>query len=132
MAERDYYPAGVYNDANAPFNEPADPDPIKVECDTVVALRKTITVETDNYTADYDEKSGNYDIDLLDTYDDLAEKAGEQHYSLTDLLEVLALYIKNDIHAPSIPDAHKKELRNMLADAEGWEVDCVEIDDYEI
>ena len=74
MRDSDYYPAGAYNDPNAPYNEPADPDPIEVECDTVVTLRKTITVETCNYAPDYDEESGNYGINLFDDCIDLANK----------------------------------------------------------
>lgn len=129
MAERDYYPAGAYNDPNAPYNEQAEPDPIEVECDTAVTLRKFIVVETDNYTLDFDEESGNYDIDLNDDCIDLANKVEEQHYSLTDLLNELVKYIKNDLCA-DIPEKRKRELREMLADAEGWEECCVEVDEY--
>lgn len=132
MCNPDYYPMGAYNDPNAPFNEPTDPDPIEVECKVSVTLQKAVIVETDNYSIDYDEESGNYDIDLHDSYNELAEKAGEQHYSIPDLLAELARYIKNDIAAPAIPDSHKNTLRKMLADAEGWELDCVEVDDYKI
>ena len=130
MRDADYYPAGAYSDPNAPYNEPADPDPIEVECEVSVTLQKTITVETDNYTLDFDEESGNYDIDLLDSYCELAEKAGEQHYSLTQLLAELVKYLKNDLCA-DLPEKRKRELRNMLADAEGWELDSIEVDDYE-
>ena len=128
MLERDYYPAGAYSDPNAPYNQPADPDPIEVECDTVVTLRKTITVETCNYTPDYDE-DGSFDIELFDGCIDLANKVEEQHYSLTDLLNELVKYIKNDLCA-DIPEKRKRELREMLADAEGWEEYCVEVDEY--
>lgn len=131
MADKDYYPMGAYNDQNAPFNEPADPDPIEVECKVSVTLQKAVTVETDNYSLDYDEESGNYDIDLHDSYNELAEKAGEQHYSLTELLTELIGYIKRDLRA-DIPENRKRELREMLADAEGWVLDCVEVDDYKI
>ena len=130
MSAADYYPAGAYNDPNAPYNQPSDPDPIEVECDTVVALRKTITVETDNYTPDYDD-DGSFDIELFDNCIDLANKVEEQHYSLDDLLGELIGYIKRDLCA-DIPDKRKRELRQMLADADGWELDCVEVDDYEI
>lgn len=131
MCNPDYYPMGAYNDPNAPFNEQTDPDPIEVECKVSVTLQKAVIVETDNYSIDYDEESGNYDIDLHDSYNELAEKAGEQHYSLTELLTELIGYIKRDLCA-DIPEKRKRELREMLADAEGWEEYCVEVDDYEI
>ena len=131
MSDKDYYPMGAYNDPNAPYNEASDPDPIEVECEVSVTLQKTVTVETDNYSKDFDEESGNYDIDLHDGYSELAEKAGEQHYSLTQLLAELVKYIKNDLCA-DLPEKRKRELREMLADAEGWEEYCVEVDDYEI
>ena len=130
MRDSDYYPAGAYNDPNAPYNQPSDPDPIEVECDTVVTLRKTIIVETDNYTPDYDD-DGSFDIELFDNCIDLANKVEEQHYSLDDLLNELVKYLKNDLCVQSIPEKRKRELREMLADAEGWEVDSVEVDDYE-
>ena len=129
MRAADYYPAGAYSDHNAPFNEPSEPDPIEVECEVSVTLQKTVTVETDNYTLDFDEESGNYDIDLLDDCIDLANKVEEQHYSLYDLLGELVKYIKNDLCA-DIPDKRKRELRQMLADADGWELDSIEVDDY--
>lgn len=130
MSDKDYYPMGAYNDANAPFNEPSTPDPIEVECDTVVALRKTVIVETDNYSPDFDEESGNYDITLFDDCIDLANKVEEQHYSLDDLLGELIGYIKRDLCA-DIPEKRKRELREMLADAEGWKLDSIEVGDYE-
>ena len=130
MRDADYYPAGAYNDHNAPYNEASDPDPIEVECDTAVTLRKTITVETDNYALDFDEESGNYDIDLHDDCIDLANKVEEQHYSLGVLLGELIGYIKRDLCA-DIPEKRKRELREMLADAEGWAVDSVEVDEYD-
>lgn len=129
MRDSDYYPAGAYNDANAPFNEPAEPDPIEVECDTAVTLRKTVTVETGNYAPEYDD-DGSFDIELFDDCIDLANKLEEQHYSLDDLLNELVKYIKNDLCA-DLPEKRKRELRQMLADAEGWELDSIEVDDYE-
>ena len=129
MAERDYYPAGAYNDPNAPYNEVSDPDPIEVECKVSVTLQNTVTVETDNYTLDFDEESGNYDIDLNDDCIDLANKVGEQHYSLDYLLSELVKYIKNDLCA-DIPEKRKRELREMLTDAEGWVLEFIEVDEY--
>lgn len=122
------YPPGA-DTPDAPWNEVEIPE-IEVRCEVSVTLtKKDLSVFTDNYINNGDECGDEYEI--LDSYNELAEKVGEQHYSLTDLLNELADYIKRDLCA-DLPEKRKRELREMLADAEGWEEYCVEVDEYEI
>ena len=78
------YPPGA-DTPDAPWNQPADPDPIDVVCDTCVTLRKSITVTTTNYEADRDETG--CDITLNDGYQELEQHVKEQHTSLTAMLD---------------------------------------------
>ena len=129
MSAADYYPAGAYNDHNAPYNEVDAPE-IEVRCDVSITMSKKETpVFTDNYINNGDEYGDEYEV--LDSYSELAERYNDQHYSLTELLEELAKYIKNDLCSPTIPNSRKRQLREMLGDIEGWDVDSVEVDDYE-
>jgi len=56
MRDRDYYPAGAYDDPNAPYNQSEQPDKdFGVTCSQT--LSKEVTVTTNKYTleCDYDE-----------------------------------------------------------------------------
>lgn len=130
MRDRDYYPAGAYNDPNAPYNQ-HDNDPIEVDCDTVVSLRKTITVETTNYYEEFDDETGASDIHLMDGYNDLEEYVGKQHIALTDLLEELAKYINGELQG-DISNTRKCQLRRMLEDCQDWEQDYIEVEDHQL
>ena len=130
MTERDYYPAGAYSDPNAPFNQPADPDPIDVACDTCVTLRKEIIITTDNYWIEADEE-GWSDTHLEDGYKDIEKHIRKQHTSLVDLLGELKKYIQGEMNG-EISNARKRELEQMLADCQGWSEDYFEIEDYTI
>lgn len=56
MRDLDYYPAGAYNDANAPYNEVEAPD-IEVTATVNIAMTKDIVVTTDQYTIDEDGRT---------------------------------------------------------------------------
>lgn len=130
MRDSDYYPAGAYNDANAPYNQHEN-EPIEVDCDTCVTLRKTITVETTNYYEEWDDETGASDINLLDGYNDLEEYVGKQHIALTDLLEELAKYINGELQG-DISHTRRCRLRQMLEDCQGWEQDYIEVEDHQL
>lgn len=129
MSDRDYYPAGAYNDANAPYNQ-RDDEPIEVICDTVVSLRKTITVDTTNYHTEYDDETGACGIEIDDGYADITDRITDQHHSITDLLGELAKYINRELQG-DITHERRWELRRMLEDCEGWEDEDVDVENYE-
>lgn len=130
MRDRDYYPAGAYDDPNAPYNQPADNDPIEVVCDTCITLRKDIVVETTNYWVEYDEEGYN-ETHLEDGCRDLAKLVKEQATPLTKMLDELAKYIKGELAGADISKSRKRELEQMLEDCQGWSQDLIEVDDYE-
>ena len=111
MRDCDYYPAGAYYDANAPWNQVEVPD-IEVKCVTTMPLQKTVTVMTDNYMVDEDDY-----IDLLDSYGDLRERVLDQHYDIPTLLEELAKYIKGELESGNLSYQRKQELKDMLMTA---------------
>lgn len=130
MSDRDYYPLGAYNDPNAPYNQPGDPDPIEVVCDTCVTLRKDIVVWTTNYWFE-DDGEGYTETHLEDGCRDLAKLVKEQATPLTKMLDELAKYIKGELAGADISKARKRELEQMLEDCQGWSEDLIEVDDYE-
>ena len=122
------YPPGA-DTPDAPWNQPADPDPIDVVCDTCVTLRKSILVTTNNYDVEGDETG--CDITLLDGYKELEQHVKEQHTSLTAMLNELAKYIKGEL-AGGVTGQRKWDLQQMLEDCQGWEEDYFEIEDHEL
>jgi hypothetical protein len=129
MRDRDYYPAGAYNDPNAPYNE-VDPEPIEVNVKVAQCLCREAVVTTKNYDLSYDEECGGYDTELHDGYADLLRYYQDQHKSIPELLDELAKYIRQEL-AGGVEHQRKWELEQMLEDCEGWTVDGTEIDDYE-
>ena len=128
MRMSDYYPAGAYNDTNAPYNEVELPD-IEVSCEVSITLTKNdAPVFTDNYVNDGDEYGDEYDV--LDSYSELAEKYDDQHYCMTGLLDELAKYIKGELQG-DISRGRRNELERMLEDCQGWEEGDTDIEDYE-
>ena len=127
MRDRDYYPAGAYNDLNAPFNEVYVPD-IEVSCEVSITLiKKVAPVSTDNYINNGDEYGDEYEV--MDSYQELADKYDDQHYSLTGLLQHLAKYIRGELQG-DISRGRRNELERMLEDCQGWEEGDTEIEDY--
>lgn len=129
MRDCDYYPAGAYNDPNAPYNEVELPD-IEVSCEVTVTLtKKDAPVFTDNYIDESDDE-GYKGYEVLDSYQELADKYDDQHYSLTGLLDELAKYIRGELQG-DISRGRRNELERMLEDCQGWEEGDTDIEDYE-
>ena len=80
MRDSDYYPAGAYNDPNAPYNEVELPE-IEVTATVNIAMTKDIVVTTDQYTMDEEGHR-----ELLTSYSDIEELIGKQHKSIPELL----------------------------------------------
>lgn len=128
MRSSDYYPAGAYNDPNAPYNEVEVPE-IEVNCEVSITLtKKDAPVSTDNYINNGDEYGDEYEV--MDTYQELADKYDDQHYSLTGLLDELAKYIRGELQG-DITRGRRNELERMLEDCQGWVEGDTDIEDYE-
>ena len=129
MRERDFYPPGAYNDPNAPYNEVELPD-IEVSCEVSITLtKKDAPVFTDNYIDESDDE-GYKGYEVLDSYQELADKYDDQHYSLTGLLDELAKYIRGELQG-DISLSRRNELERMLEDCQDWEEGDTDIEDYE-
>ena len=130
MRDRDYYPAGAYNDPNAPYNEVELPD-IEVSCEVTVTLtKKDAPVFTGNYIDESDDE-GYEGYEVLDTYQELADKYNAQHYSISWMLQQLARYIEQELKDDGITMARRNELSKMLEDCQGWVEGDTDIEDYE-
>lgn len=129
MRDCDYYPLGAYNDPNAPYNEVELPD-IEVSCEVSITLtKKDAPVFTGNYIDESDDE-GYEGYEVLDTYQELADKYDDQHYCLTGLLDELAKYIRGELQG-DISRGRRNELSKMLEDCQDWEEGDTDIEDYE-
>ena len=117
----DYYPAGAYNDPNAPWNKVDKPE-IMVKCDVMVSvIREGVPVITDNYTRDEDGIVV-FQEHLTDDYENC-------HHDIPKLLGELAKYIRGEL-AGDISRERRNELEDMLADCQGWRTEMTSIEDY--
>lgn len=123
------YPPGA-DTPDAPWNQPSDPDPIELECDTCITLRKEITVETSNYWTESDAE-GYTETHLEDNYKDVEKLINDQHTSLIKMLDELAKYVKGELAGGDVSNSRKRELEQLLEDCQGWSVDLIEIEGYE-
>ena len=123
MASSDYYPAGAYNDPNAPYNQKTI-EPIDVNADVTITLQNTLTVTTDNYAVDEDG------IDLLDKYSDIEELISKQHNSIPAMLTELEKYINKELADGCSTTIRRWYLERMLEDCRGWEQTELEVDDF--
>lgn len=130
MSDKDYYPAGAYNDPNAPFNEPADPDPIDINVMAVLRVSHETIVSTENYSETWDEE-GYHERELFDKNSDIERLYNEQHKTIPQLFDELARYINCELLSDGLSRSRRQELQDMLADCKGWTVEEVEIDDYD-
>lgn len=120
------YPAGS-DTPNAPWNQ-RENDPVDIETDITVSLVNRVIVKTTNYT-EYQDEEG-CDFDLHDGHKDIENRYKEQHRSIPDLLAELAKYIRGELAGAVISGSRKHELKMMLDDCQGWQVDNIEIEDY--
>lgn len=129
MRDSDYYPAGAYNDANAPYNEVNTPD-IEVTCHVSVNLVKDVPVMTDKYLVENDEEDGSDHIELIASYSDMETEYRKQHRTVPELLSELSKYINGEL-AGGVTGSRKWELQEMLADCQGWTEEFLEIEEFE-
>lgn len=124
------YPPGA-DTPDAPWNQ-VEPDPIDVNVVAKVTLVHNAKVTSTNYDAYTDEEDGSCNEKLNDGYQDIRKYYKEQHKSIPDLLNELTKYIKSELAEGNLSCQRKQELEWMLEDCEGWEVDNIEIEDFNI
>lgn len=120
MHERDYYPAGAYEDPNAPYNEIVVPER-DFDVDVEVVLHKNaIPVTTNDYTPEFDEETGHTYAITNDT--DWEKAYYESHTGIIGLLSELEKYITKEMEQEDIKPSRKRYLEMLLEDCKDWEL----------
>lgn len=104
----DNYPPGAANDPNAPYNQPADPDPVDVDVCASYSLSKSFNISVANYipeawedwdTGDEGEviHTGGIDPNFEDTNFEEEFDNDSTVYGIPDLLDELVTLIEEKI-----------------------------------
>ena len=143
MSEKDYYPAGAYNDPDAPWNQEDVPEKeFEITCSQ--SLSRTATVWTDNYIpgasgCDYEpDGEGGYCACGYHDPDDTSDTNWSEEYSenghytpleliekykeeLSEALKKLEEYGKS-LHSkkPYWWIQRKRNLEHLIEECEGW------------
>lgn len=123
MRDSDYYPAGAYNDPNAPYNWPEN-DPKPFDCFVSQTLSKTSEVYTDQYIAE-DDGEGYVDYDLCEV-DWVNEYHENDHYTPIQLIELYKKELETKLELAE-SKKEKKWIEHMIEECNGWTED-----DYEM
>ena len=124
MSEADYYPAGAYNDPNAPYNEIEIPEH-DFEVTVSQTLSRTVTITTNDYNPEYDEEDGNIYANTENT--DWKKAYENCDFKIQDLLEELKGYVQSDMAMTGPNTGKGRHLKRLLEACDGW----IE-DDYEV
>lgn len=125
MREEDYYPAGAYNDPNAPYNEPIVPER-DFDVRVTQTLVKETTISTDQYQPEYDDETGTTytntdDTDWKDVYENVACIPSK-------LIEVCGRLAQHLING-GIKKVDGIWLPEIVNECDGWEVDETEVEE---
>ena len=127
MRDRDYYPAGAYDDPNAPYNQHENPER-DFDVEVSVTLTRSTAITTTNYDMYFDYEDGHTyvetdNIDWQDEYD-------EQHMSIPDLLTKMSELLKKWKPA-EMTRSERNLYKLILEEVDGWEESETEIIDHE-
>ena len=124
MSERDYYPAGAYDDPNAPYNEVIPPER---DFDVTISqtLSKRTTLTTSNYLPEVDEEDGKVYTDTSDT--DWKEVYNEEAYTPLQLIGKLKDILEEIVAKGQVNGHLLHTYKTLIEECEGWEED-----DYEV
>lgn len=136
MSEADYYPAGAYNDTNAPYNQEDVPEKeFEITCSQT--LSRTVTVTTNNYVpgasgVDYEpDGEGGYDACGWQDPDDTSDTdwANEYHdndyHTPLQLIQLLKQVLENDLQH-GIVFKSPRFTQDLINECEGWTEDETE------
>lgn len=119
MRDRDYYPAGAYNDPNAPYNDVTN-EPYEFDCIITQTVQKYVGVETKSYNMEVDEEDGH--VYREPDGADWDEEYGEQHLDIQELLEALKGLAKEKLEkCKDLSISEKNRLNRLIEEAGGWE-----------
>lgn len=119
MRERDYYPAGAFDDHDAPYND-VPIEPYEFDCIITQTVQKYVGVETKSYNIEVDEEDGSVyrEPDGVD-WD---EEYGTQHLDIPELLGVLQGLAKEKLEkCKDLSISEKNRLNWLIKEADRWE-----------
>ena len=119
------YPCGA-DTPDAPWNEQRVPER-DFDLNVVVTLSKTVGITTDNYIPEFDEEDGHTYANTEDT--DWKQEYNDKCYTITDLLELLQGYVKEDLKRYKGSKGKEQELNEILEACKDWSVDELEIEE---
>ena len=129
MRDRDYYPAGAYNDPDAPYNE-HEPEVKEWDCSVSVTLAQVLPIGTQNYTEEPPEmdEDGFFCSGSTDTSDvDWREEYEEQYMQLDALLEKMADCLERIANGEQLGKREMRMIPELVRQARGWNVDDIDI-----
>lgn len=123
MDPKDYYPAGAYDDTNAPYNEAENPEiELGVLCSQT--LSRSVPCITNDYTCDREEVDE--DGNIVPVNVNTSETCWEDVYAENDyrtplqLIELFKKFLSNKlIGDPPMPES-PSFLKHLIKDCEGW------------
>ena len=119
MRDIDYYPAGAYNDPDAPYNDVTN-EPYEFDCIITQTVQKYVGVETQSYNMEIDEEDGR--VYREPDGADWDEEYGKQHLDIPELLEALQCLAKEKLEkCKDLSISEKNRLNRLIEEADGWE-----------
>lgn len=124
MSERDYYPAGAYDDPDAPWNQ-VERDPKDFDVEVTVFLIKSTKVSDNRY---YHDEMGVLETENCDFLEDFKE----QHIMPSQLLAEYAEVLKERVARlkEEKPAGYRSKvmlLNEKIADCLGWKEEDIEL-----
>lgn len=116
MRDRDYYPAGAYDDPNAPYNEVVVPNKT---FNVLISqtLSKDTEVTTNDYTPRFDEEEGPY----ADTaYTNFENAYMEEHMTPLQLIEKFKEFLTKHLPDPVVDLTEYKKWKKLISECDGW------------
>ena len=126
MRESDFYPAGAYNDVNAPYNQSEVPEKeFEIVCSQT--LSKTVEVFTDNYVP-HVEREYDDGIVFCHRWDDTTDTDWKEEFHNNDyhtpaqLIGLFKQFLEEQL-SHGIVFKSPKYTENLIEECEGWEED---------
>ena len=123
MRDSDYYPAGSYNDPNAPYNEHVNADKdFDVTCSQTLSKTDVVTTNKYNFECDYDEDgywehTDTSDICWADEYHD------NDHYTPLQLIELFKAHLEEELKSDAVAKEKISKYKHLISECEDWSED---------
>ena len=125
MAEKDYFPAGAFNDPSAPYNQ-STPDEEEFTVTVSQTLSKTVSVYTNQYNPviDKDEDTGYgfMDYDTSDTDWEEVYHDNDYHTPL-QLIELFGKYLDHMLNKKTVVSFSPSFLKHLRDECQEWTED---------